>query len=390
MRRELLISAGPGEWRAALLEDGAAVELYLERGDLPAPGSVFVGRVIRVLPGLDAALVDIGTERPGFLPSRRGEKPPEEGARVVVQLRREAQQDKGALLSARIIRPAGSLELGALLADADRLDPPAQLYPKPNLSGGMALRLLTRPDAIVTDDVGEIPELRTAFPDVAVARLDPEVWPVDLDALFEAALSPTLTLPGGGSIHIAETRAATLIDVDTGIPEAGSFERAALAVNLTATETIARQLRLRQIGGGVVVDFAGLEGRVARDEVRQALAAALAVDPAKPQILGWTRLGHLEVVRPRRGRPLSAAMLEPESTRKTVVAVAFEALRALQREARARPAANWRITASLAVAAALRGAAARGLKSLEERLGRRIAIATEPEDDIRDFDIAPV
>ena len=389
MRRELLISAGPGEWRAALLEDGAPVELYVERGDSPPPGSIFVGRVIRVPSGLDAALVDIGAERPGFLPSQRGETPPEEGARIVVQLRREAQPDKGALLSTRV-RPAGSPELGALLADADRLDPPAQLYPKPNFSGDMALRVLTGPDAIVTDDVGEIPELRSAFPEVAVTRLDPEVWPVDLDALFEAALSPTLTLPGGGSIHIAETRAATLIDVNTGTPEAGSFERAALAVNLAAAETIARQLRLRQIGGGVAIDFAALEGRAARDTIRHALARALAADPAEPQILGWTRLGHLEVVRPRRGRPLSAAMLEPESVRKTAVAVAFEALRALQREARARPAANWRMTANPALAAALRGAAARGLKSLEERLGRRIAIATKPEDGTRDFDIASV
>ena len=390
MHRELLISAGPGEWRAALLEDGAAVELYVERGDSPPPGSIFVGRVIRVLPGLDAALVEIGTERPGFLPWRRGEKPLAEGARTIVQLRREAQQDKGASLSTRIVRPAGSPELGPLLADADRLDPPAQLYPKPNLSDALALRLPTIPDAIAADDVAAIPELRAAFPDAAVAHRDPEDWPLDLDALFEVALSPTLALPGRGSIHIAETRAAALIDVDTGTPEAGSFERAALAVNLAAAEAIAQQLRLRQIGGGVIVDFAALEGRAARDKVRQALATALAADPAEPQILGWTRLGHLEVVRPRRGRPLSAAMLEPGSTRKTAVAVAFEALRALRREARARPAAKWQMTVSPAIGAALRGAAAHGLKSLEERLGRRIPIASKPEDGTRDFDIDPV
>jgi ribonuclease G len=124
--------------------------------------------------------------------------------------------------------------------------------------------------------------------------------------------------------------------------------------------------------------------------VRQALATALAPDPAEPQILGWTRLGHLEVVRPRRGRPLSDAMLEPGSARETAVALAFEALRALQREARARPAASWRMTVTPAIAAALRGTAARGLKSLEERLGRHIAITTKSEDDTGDFEIAPV
>lgn len=390
MRRELLISTGPGEWRAALIEDGAAVELYVERGDSPPPGSIFLGRVIRLSPGLDAALVDIGAQRPGFLPLRRGEQPPSEGARVIVQLRREPQLDKGALLSMRIGAVAGVPDSARLLVDADRLEPPAQLYPKPNLACALALRLPMMPDAIVADDVAAIPELRAAFPEAAVAHRSAENWPLDLDALFEAALSPSLALPGQGSIHIAETRAAALIDIDTGTPEAGSFERAALGVNLAAAEAIARQLRLRQLGGGVIIDFAALEGRAVRDKVRQVLATALASDPAEPQILGWTRLGHLEVVRPRRGRPLSDAMIEPGSARKTAVALAFEALRALQREARARPAANWRMTVTPAIAAALRGTAARGLQSLEERLGRHIAITTKLEDDTGDFEIASV
>jgi Ribonuclease G/E len=95
-------------------------------------------------------------------------------------------------------------------------------------------------------------------------------------------------------------------------------------------------------------------------------------------------------VRPRRGRPLSEAMLEPESLRKSAVALAFEALRMVQREARAHPAANWRLSISPPVAAALRGVAAAGLKSLEERLGRRIALVVEAEGEARPFDIAPV
>src|SRR5438477_1434132 len=122
LRRELLISAGPGEWRAAWVEDGAAAELHVERGDAPPPGSIFVGRVLRVLPGLDAALVDIGAERPGFLPLRQGETRPDEGARMTVQLRREAQQDKGALLSRRSARPSGSPEMEPLPPEAGRLD----------------------------------------------------------------------------------------------------------------------------------------------------------------------------------------------------------------------------------------------------------------------------
>ena len=92
MPGSLLIAAGPGEWRAAWVEGGTAVELYVERGDTPPPGSIHLGRVVRRTPGLDAVLVDIGTERRGFLPV--GDAPRDlrldEGARLLVQVRREA------------------------------------------------------------------------------------------------------------------------------------------------------------------------------------------------------------------------------------------------------------------------------------------------------------
>src|SRR5437763_364842 len=83
---------------------------------------------------------------------------------------------------------------------------------------------------VVADDPAIVRELRDAFPAAAVAHRRAEDWPIDLDALFEMALSPSLVLSGGGIIHIAEARAAMLIDVDTGTPEAGSAERAALTV----------------------------------------------------------------------------------------------------------------------------------------------------------------
>jgi ribonuclease G len=105
LRRELLIAAGPGEWRAALLEDGAPAELFVERGDRSETGSIHLGRVIRLVPGLSAALVDIGEERPAFLP--QGEVVPRgqrlhEGERVLVQIRREAQGGKAARVTMAI------------------------------------------------------------------------------------------------------------------------------------------------------------------------------------------------------------------------------------------------------------------------------------------------
>ena len=142
-------------------------------------------------------------------------------------------------------------------------------------------------------------------------------------------------------MHIEECRAAVLIDVDTGTPEAAVRPNAPRWPSTSRRRrSIARQLRLRQLGGGIVVDFVGLEGRGPRERVRQAMTGAIAGDPAQPEVLGWTRLGHLELVRPRRGRSLSDAMLEPQAAGKSAVALAFEALR----RSSARPAPSRRRT----------------------------------------------
>jgi len=386
----LLIAAGPGEWRAACVEGGAAVELYVERGDTPPPGSIHLGRVVRRTPGLDAVLVDIGAERRGFLPV--GDAPRDlrldEGTRLLVQVRREARREKGARLSARINPRRGGLDLQQLAAEAARYEPPRQLDPSPGFAAALALRLPAAPEQIITDDAGVMPEVRRAFPYVEVAHRPAEDWPIDLDTEFTAALAPILGFPGGGRIQIAETPAAVLIDVDTGTPEEDSAKRGALAANLAAVQAIARQLRLRQLGGAIVADFVGLEGRGGREKLRQAMAAALASDPAEPQVLGWTRLGHLEIVRPRQGRPLSEAMLEPHGPEKKSLALAFEALRLVQREARANPAADWLLVVTPPIEAALHGPAAAALRALEARLGREIALGVEPSPDRRPFDIA--
>jgi len=378
-----LIAAGPGEWRAAWLEDGVAVELHVERGDGPPPGSIHLGRVVRRVGGLGAVLVDIGAERPGFLPLRQ---PLDEGARVIVTVRREAQRGKGALLSRQI---AESRRV-PLAERAARYDPPAPLDPPPGLAAALALRLPGTPERIAADDVAVLPELRAAFADAEIVAQAPTDWPIDLDAAFTAALAPSLALPGGGSLHLEETQAAVLVDVDTGSGDGDSQQRSVLRTNLEAAAAIARQARLRQLGGGVIVDFAALEGRGPRARVLQATTAALVGDPAAPQVLGWTRLGHLEIVRPHRLRPLSEAMLDRPGPQKSAVALAFECLRAASREARAQPAANWRLLIAPAVAAALRGPAAAALRALESRLGRPFAIEIAPAADAHPFDIAPL
>ena len=378
---ELLIAAGPGEWRAAWVEDGEAVELYVERGDTKPPGSIHLGRMVQVISALDAALVDIGDERPGFLPLRSvpASTKADEGASLLVAVRREAWAGKAPRLTAKIADPP---------ALAPGIIPPTQLFPPPGLAPALALRLPNAPAKIITDDAAVIAELRAAFPTTDIARRDMADWPLDLDAVFDAALSPSLALERGRAVHIEETQAATLIDVDTGARATGSSARAALAANRAAAQLIARELRRRNIGGAVVIDFVGLDRRDHREQVRRALEIALASDPAKPQLLGWTRLGHIELTRPRRGHSLADAMLAPGRRDMLPAALAHEALRRLAREARTNPAANWRLAVSDAVAAALKGPAAAALGALETRLGRRITIAAVPADAA--FDISAI
>jgi ribonuclease G len=227
---------------------------------------------------------------------------------------------------------------------------------------------------------------------VAQHRSEP-AGPVEFDDTFDRALSRTFALDGGGWVNIEATRAGVMIDVDSGTPETGSPERVGLAVNLAAASAIAREIRLRSLGGGIVIDFVGLSHRGLRERVRDALTEELALDPACPQILGWTRLGHLELLRPRRRRPLSETLLEPRSGGplvKTAVTVAHEALRALRREARAQPGRSWRLTIAPDVAAAFSGGAAAALRALEDRFGRKIAIGADPSTDRERFQITPV
>ena len=448
MPRELLIAAGPGEWRAALLEDGVPVELFIERGDRSETGSIHLGRVRRLLPALGAMLVDIGGDRLAFLPATevlpRGRRL-DEGERVIVQIRREAQGGKAARLTTGVALRGRVVELklgqpgirgGETLSPAERSDlsgvagghaaglkllqptpidiliaeatelsrrlrdildraatlsPPARIEPARSFAAGLSAALSVAPDRILVDHPAVVPELCAVFPESVIQRKPEAEWPVELDALFDRALADTVGLAGGGSVHIETTHAAVLIDVDSGSPETGSPERTGLAVNLAAVDVIARQIRQRNLGGGIVIDFVGSEDRRLRERLRAALANALASDPASPQILGWTRLGHLELVRPRRGRPLLEALFEPHPAGpflKTAITVAHEALRALRREAGTQPGRRWRLTVNPDVAAALEDGATAALRALEERFGRSIAIEADPGLDRARFQIA--
>jgi Ribonuclease G/E len=313
-----IVSAGPGETRIALLDAERVVEFVIDRGD-PAPGDVVEGRVVEVVPGLGAAFVDFGAAQPGFINSPKGVGV---GSRVVAEVTVAARPGKGAELRLA----AGAPEIGRrgplkrVLAD----------YPD--------IRLVT------VDDRATWAEIRSVRAD---AVHDPRCWADSgaADALDEA-LAPRLALPGGASLDFAETKAATVIDIDGG-------GLAPIAANVAALPEVARQLRLRSIAGHVLVDVIPTrDGREAAKLVEM-LKAAVAGDPARVQVAGRTPLGMIELTRRRRGPSLAETMLEPATAAPNALTQALDAVRALLREADAQPAAAPRLVLPPAAATAL-------------------------------------
>lgn len=310
MKRDIAISLSSDESWAALSEDGAIVELRLSRaGETSHVGEIHLGRITGLRPELPAALVEIGLGRPGFLSAedvvpKGGFAKLHEGAAVVVIVAKDARADKAAGLSMKIpgksvVPPPGS-------RPPLRLDAPA-----PVAAVLIAPWLDTAPDRIRIDDRGAYAELRhwlMAGRKELVERLEFSSGKLYEEAgigeAAEAALSPQLGLKGGGALVIEVTSLASTIDVDSG------KARPALAANLDAAEAVARQIRLRNLSGPILVGFVGMKGKDGRGRVLAALKRDLARHARDCQVLGWTKLGHVELVRPRRAPSLAELMSE--------------------------------------------------------------------------------
>jgi len=350
-------------------------------------GAIILGRVERFSPELDAAFVDIGQARGGFL--RRldmvgfedGRAPPA-GMPLLVQVSREPTPDKGARLTmnlglvgryvvfkpheqavsfsrriedaqardrlAAAMTAAGAGEDGgftvrtvaatvapelvareaqgltarweSLRARALASTPPATLHAEPH-----ALLRVQRDHGgtlaeIVVDDRTLGLRLRQAI-DTAGDRTSLRVVEgadgavldsFDIAGQIETALAPRIALASGVELLFEPGQTLCAIDVDTGSAGArqGLGPRSPLQANLEAVEEIARQLRLRNIGGIVVVDFIDMRGPHERNQLQAAMAARLAEDPVPTQVVGMTRLGLMEITRARRGPPLSRALAE--------------------------------------------------------------------------------
>jgi len=352
----VLVSWGPGETRLALCEGERIVELVVGRAELVA-GAVFLGRVVEVSAALNAAFVDIGAARPGFLASAKGLS---QGQLLLVQVRADSQGGKGAILTAEPSLPDG------LRAEIDAFTVPALVWrPDP-----LARVLADHPGVtrVVVDDPALSAEYRRSFGDLVTVDAA-AVAEGGLDEAFDAALDPVVALPGGGRLIIEPAAALTAIDVDSGGAKPADANRAAVA-------EVARQLRLRRIGGQVVVDFIPGGGRGSLYKLAAALKRAVADDPVPTHVFGVTALGLIELTRERHGPSLAELMSERRCD-PGIAAIAYGALRRALAEAAHRPGRALVVVAAPDIVAFLAGSS-QAVAEAEDRLGTRLTFRAEP------------
>ncbi len=421
----LLYSWSPGEARLALAAQGRVEAFHLIRAGRVA-GGIWLGRVTGLNKALNAAFVELGEGPAGLLPDPKGLT---EGQAVLVQARAEAWSGKGpkltaeASLAGRLVawspfrpglnasRKLPEPERQRLLALARELTGPAEgLVIRTQAEGAdpealaaeidslrsrwraieaaaasaKAPACLYRPDPVeallgdhpsltrlVVDDAAAHAELRARWG----AGLEVELHRGDAFDLCEAhddwerALAAEITLPGGGSIVIEPTAALTAIDVNSG---AGPAE----AANAEAVAEIARQLRLRNLGGAIAIDLIPVRQKGHLSQMAERLRRALAADPVPTHLMGLSNLGLIELTRERRGASLMDLMAERDS-RPTAEALACEALRQAARLGR--PAV---LTAHPEVIAALPVPA---LAELDRRLGGPLRRKADPSRAREDF-----
>lgn len=311
MRHRLFIAVPEGRLEVFRWSDGRLAQAVRETPETrPLAGAVFLGRVAKIEPSLHAAFVEIGLDRPGLLPLKKQGRQPTEGEAIVVQVRRDERDGKGARLSASVQTE---------VPYADKLPaavPPTCLVPAP--SAWQTCLAALDPEGVeevLCDrrvDVAAVqawcaqhgPELSARVRHVPQRDWQPER--AEIDEQIAAALEESVALPCGGNLLIEPVRTLTAIDVNSGgATRRTGMELTALTVNLEAAREVPRQLALRNLGGIIVVDFIDLENRNKREQVLQQLRDAAIVDPMIEWVGNMSRLGLVEILRRRRGPTLA-------------------------------------------------------------------------------------
>jgi ribonuclease G len=480
MSEEILINVTPQETRVAVMEQGAAQEIHIERTSSHGlVGNVYLGRVCRVLPGMQSAFVEIGLERAAFLhvadiwqdqpaaENRPIEKILYEGQTLLVQVIKDPIGTKGARLSTQIsfagrflvyLPQETHIGISQRIEDEgerEMLREKLQHLLPPDAGGGFIIRTMaeTASDKELSADIEYLRKLWNDIRDKSQSAKATSLLYQDLNLalrvlrdfvndetdrilvdsretyqkmlefaqsytsnvtaklahyagerpLFdlrgveeeiERALSRRVDLKSGGYLIIDQTEALTTIDVNTGGFVGGrNFDDTIFKTNLEAAQVIARQLRLRNLGGIIIIDFIDMDNDEHKELVLAELRKALARDRTRMSVNGFSALGLVEMTRKRTRESLAHVLCEPCPTcggrgdLKTPQTVCYEILREILRETRQFNPREFRILASQQVIDLFLDEESQSLAQLGDFIGKPISLQVESQYSQEQYDI---
>jgi ribonuclease G len=487
--QDILINWAPQETRVAVVENGAVQEFHVERAlERGLVGNIYLGKVSRVLPGMQSAFIDIGLDRAAFLHvadlhaalpgGRRAEDAPPvpierqvfEGQTLTVQVIKDPIGTKGARLSTQVSIAGRMLvhlpqdqhigisqKIGSPEAREQLRERMQALVGTPETGGGGGFILRTNAeeasDAELAEDIAYLRKTWALVRQRAISKPAGTLLHQDLSLVervlrdltteathsiridsrmqFEAlqafgrtympavvdklehyrgerpifdlfgieedvakALARRVDLKSGGYLIIDQTEALTTVDVNTGgFVGARNFDDTIFKTNLEAAGAIARQLRLRNLGGIIIVDFIDMTREEHREAVLAEFRKQLTRDRTRTTISGFSALGLVEMTRKRTRESLAHMLCQPCPTCegrgqvKTARSVCYDILREILREARQFNPREFRVVASAGVVEMLLDEESVHLAGLSEFIGKPISLSAEPGMNPEQYDI---
>lgn len=498
MPNELIVNVTLGETRVARLENGVVAEVYIERArDASVVGNIYKGKVVRVLPGMEAAFVEIGLDRTAFIhasdiisddlshlsdelkdvqqePQRSRGKPAhisellKEGNDIIVQVAKDPMGTKGARLTSFVSLPGRYIvymptvpNIGVskkIESDKERKRL-KQLLEKNSPRKGCGFIVRTAADGVsqkdMKADITYLADLWAAVESKAIKTKSPALLHSDLNVILRVvrdlftedidrlvidsqtefenikkfiqkfnprlksnvelyqsdepifdsfgveveitrALGQKVWLKSGGYIIIEQTEALTAIDVNTGrFVGKRNVDDTILKTNLEAVKEIVYQLRLRNIGGIIILDFIDMTRAAHREMVFNALKEALRSDRARTKITKISALGLVEMTRKRTREDIRDVLADPcpycegKGYLKSPKTVCYDIFRELRREASTSTTkgGEMQVFAHPSVVNNLYDEERKYLEELEKMYGKRITVKAVPEYHLEQFDI---
>ncbi|WP_319381762.1 ribonuclease G [Thiomicrorhabdus sp.] len=481
---KILVNVTPNETRVAWVENGVLQEVWVERSNKRGlVGNIYIGKVERVLPGMQAAFVNIGLERAAFLhvsdvchhaigyPDTECDdivKLLHPGQKIMVQVVKDPLGSKGARITMQVTIPSRMLvympiekTLGVSQKidsqeERERLREMVKQIPEfEGSEGGYIVRTVaegvdfhemradmiylqrlwnsiqekarqSRKPTVVYEDlplylrimrdipIDRIEKIRVdstetlkkmqTFVDMYVMELGDRVGlyqgerPIfdlyNIEEELQAALHKRVNLKSGGYLIIDQTEAMTTIDVNTGaFVGHRNLEETIYRTNLEATQAIARQLRLRNLGGIIILDFIDMEDAKHQQHVLGSLDKELSKDRVKTTISSISSLGLVEMTRKRTRESLERTLCEPcpvcngRGTVKTAETVAYEIFREITRMARSFDAQTYRVIAAETVVSRIMDEESSSVAELEGFLNKSIRFQAESTYAAEQFDV---